>query len=434
MKKITKSGLRPTPRDDRDFKMGALFELPKLSELPDEFVLEGYTIRNQGNTDFCSAFATTGASELQEGVKLSPEWAFQAGKKISGDPQAWGQDLRTACKAHVSYGDIEESESPFTVATAGQAFIRDPKNWPDTLLPKALKHKKQAYVSTTSDGADSFDTVRQSIYKWRDENRGVVFGVQFCWRLSDIILEHVTPGQGFGHAMYIVGWKRVNTVPYLVVVQSYGPDAGDKGVHLISREVFNYFQALFGSYMFIDMPREDIQYLVDNGLKQGDNWLTQMLKVMWSLITSGWLTPKEKAVTIRDTTTTLNTIADKLDPPVVPPKFLWGTPEDARHSVRVMCDEAGMAVKDKNILCATIGGESGWKISAIGPVNKDGTRDYGICQINDYWWIGPGKYFASVDEVMNNPEKSVKFMIDQYKHGNIYWWYAFTNGSYKKFL
>jgi hypothetical protein len=118
--------------------------------------------------------------------------------------------------------------------------------------------------------------------------------------------------------------------------------------------------------------------------------------------------------------------------------YLWGTPKEARHSFRVICDEQGLSVKDKNLLCAVATAESGFNVKATNQ-NKDKagkvlSTDYGIVQINDYWWIGKGKYFASVDEVLNKPEKSVLFMIAQFRAGHIGYWCAFTNSSYKKFL
>ena len=59
-----KFGLRKLPPDTRDFKLGNVFDLPKLEELPSEFILGEPIIHNQGNTDFCTAYATCGMSEL----------------------------------------------------------------------------------------------------------------------------------------------------------------------------------------------------------------------------------------------------------------------------------------------------------------------------------------------------------------------------------
>ncbi len=126
-----------------------------------------------------------------------------------------------------------------------------------------------------------------------------------------------------------------------------------------------------------------------------------------------------------------------------PPKFiplratttyLWDTPLDARHSVRLICDEEGLTVEQKNTLCATVGGESGWKPGAIGKPNTDGTRDYGICQINTRYWIGPGKLFPTTDYVLTHPEQCIRWMCKQWKMGYRNWWIAYKNNSYKAYL
>jgi hypothetical protein len=119
---------------------------------------------------------------------------------------------------------------------------------------------------------------------------------------------------------------------------------------------------------------------------------------------------------------------------------------DNRHNVRVCCDLAGMAVEDKNILCAVVGGESGWlnylENGSSYPVthrnlNKDGSlssTDWGLCQVNDFWHIGEGKDFPSVDYVMQNPTAVVQWMIEMYKAGKITMWDAYLSGAYLRYL
>lgn len=120
------------------------------------------------------------------------------------------------------------------------------------------------------------------------------------------------------------------------------------------------------------------------------------------------------------------------------PKYLWDTPEQARHSVRVICDEEGLSVKAKNIVCAVIGAESGWKNTAKNEnKNRKGiviSTDWGICQINDHYHVGDGLAFKSVQYILDNPEMCVRWMCKMYKAGLIKLWCAYTNGSYKKFL
>ena len=111
--------------------------------------------------------------------------------------------------------------------------------------------------------------------------------------------------------------------------------------------------------------------------------------------------------------------------------LLWDTPSHCFKSTRIMCDSAGLSVDEKNEICYTIWGESEFITKAIGKPNKNGTRDYGLGQYNDGenakdipFWIGKGATFSSIDEVLNNPEKNVRVMIQEYKNGHIGWWYG----------
>lgn len=124
------------------------------------------------------------------------------------------------------------------------------------------------------------------------------------------------------------------------------------------------------------------------------------------------------------------------------PKYFWDTAEDARHSCRVIMDEEGLTYaktlvdgvyhKAKDVLCACIKQESNFNNKAVG--DNGTSKDWGIVQINDFYQIGPGKPFASVDEVVNNPDKAVRFMIKMYKAGKLGLWSSFSTGAFKKYL
>ena len=89
----------------------------------------------------------------------------------------------------------------------------------------------------------------------------------------------------------------------------------------------------------------------------------------------------------------------------------WATVQHARHNARVLMDAAGLNVHEKDLLCAVIMAESGFLVHAINH-NTNGSTDYGIVQMNTGYWIGQGKYFATVQEIYDNPGKSIQFMID----------------------
>lgn len=119
--------------------------------------------------------------------------------------------------------------------------------------------------------------------------------------------------------------------------------------------------------------------------------------------------------------------------------LLWDTPQHCYHAVRVLCDLAGLSLNQKNILCACIYQESQFHTQAKHEnLNADGTvssTDWGICQINDYFHIAPtGTPFASVADVLNNPEVDVRWMINCYLSGEIIMWSSYTTGAYRQWL
>lgn len=121
--------------------------------------------------------------------------------------------------------------------------------------------------------------------------------------------------------------------------------------------------------------------------------------------------------------------------------YSWGTPKDAWHSVRVICDEMGLTYAQKNIVCACIYQESRFLTNPKPNQNKDPktglvwSTDYGIVQVNDHFHIGPGKDFPSVQYVLDNPEKCVRWMVGIMKAtGRLQPWSSYTSGAYLEWL
>jgi hypothetical protein len=116
----------------------------------------------------------------------------------------------------------------------------------------------------------------------------------------------------------------------------------------------------------------------------------------------------------------------------------WSIPANARHNVRVLCDLAGLTLYSKNVVTACIEVESGFHLHAKNE-NKDvegriTSSDWGIVQVNDYFHIGAGKDFPSVDYVLTHPQQCVEWMIKMMKEGHINLWSSYTSGAYRKFM
>lgn len=263
--------LNPTPEDKRDCRLGAVFTLPRLSDLPEAFLLEPLRVKNQLDSDFCSGFATCGMRELQEGVELSPEFSFALSKLISGDPMTWGQDQRTAMKVHQKYGAILRAlAGEFGVETRGAIFLRDISNWPDRdkFIEAAKEHLAESYFEVTGP-YDHFDNIRAAIWKFRNEKRAASFGTIWGWSAYEAVIPDKFPTSGGGHMTYFIGWKKINSEAYLVLQNSYGPEVGDGGRFYLPRGVVNEMVARYKSFMFVDMPPQDAKFLNE---KNGAWW------------------------------------------------------------------------------------------------------------------------------------------------------------------
>lgn len=128
-------------------------------------------------------------------------------------------------------------------------------------------------------------------------------------------------------------------------------------------------------------------------------------------------------------------IKTKPKPEIVTPKknkFAWDNQTLARMSVREICDDEGLSVAEKNLICAVIQAESGFKIDAVNK-NSDNSVDYGICQLNSYWYIQRMK-LVTKEQALGDPEFCVRLMIKRYRKGFLKDWAAFNNNSYKKYL
>lgn len=98
-----------------------------------------------------------------------------------------------------------------------------------------------------------------------------------------------------------------------------------------------------------------------------------------------------------------------------------------------ICQETGLAdIQEKNLV-ATIKCESGFNQYATNK-NKDGTIDYGICQLNSYWYIGKDKVVKTPQEALNNPELCIRVMAQQFLNGRPQDWCCYKFGDYKKYL
>lgn len=242
----------------------------------------------------------------------------------------------------------------------------------------------------------------------------------------------VTKERASWHDWEVCGVAMINGIQMIKCKSWQGPHYGVSGINYFTREQINALLGIKGAGCF--------------GQKHANPEDIKAVEMVWYQVAISYAIMIWKKLSLRNQSIMPPEPITPVSPSVQPistPKYLWDNPMDVRHSIRVICDEEGLTVDQKNALCATLECESDFKTNLIHPnyvINKVtgaktlSTTDYGLCQINDYWHIGSGKDFPSVDYVMNNPEACVRWMCSMCKAGELDLWVCHSAGLYKKYL
>lgn len=256
-------GLNLIAKDERNYKLGAIFGAPLLSDIPKEdFLIADPEVLDQGNTDACTGYASSLASGLQEGVPLSPKYQFAQIKKMLNDLNGYGGDLTTACKVAVKIGSLESKyELPLFTRDQFANWV----NWPDSLDELAKNHRKKVFFEI-EEHSDLFDSIRANLWRFRNEKRAILTGALWRpeWTTSGGVIPKTYSNSGFGHAFIFIGQKIIDGTPHLVAHLSNGTIIGDKGRFYFPREVINK-ECTYGNFMFQDLDRECVEYMLENG-------------------------------------------------------------------------------------------------------------------------------------------------------------------------
>lgn len=271
-----KGGLIPQKKDERNIKVGAIFDLPPLSELPKEFILKPLEIKKQKRPDGCAGCAVASIKELQEGIILDENFAFLAGKAVSDYPDSWGLTLKEALKGSVEFGVPDKQ----IVETMKNENANTLDEYSELCLIEASRNRSNSYmeVKDMSD-TDVFDDIKRTIWYFRKQKRGVIIGINWDYNLKDIYLKDIKD-KGVGHALTIIGFTEKDNVPYLVAQNSFGRDVGDKGLHYISREVINSCVNKYGgAFTLVDMEREEAEEYIREKIKYSRNPLNKIFRI-----------------------------------------------------------------------------------------------------------------------------------------------------------
>jgi hypothetical protein len=269
--KKNNTGLQQLPPDERDYQLGAYFLLPKT--LPKKFSLNPPTVKDQGDSDLCSCFSLSSMAEMMDGVEISPLWAFAVAKMLTGEPESWGLNMRDAFKVWTKYGAVPEKDAEYKSSQSSDQKIRYYGNWVKA-YPMRFEYGKGSFWSA----GKTFEEIKQAIYKFKQP---VAIGVIWRWNYGQKYLrEDNATGGEFGHMMFAYGWED----DYLKIQNSWGTGAGSRGRHCLHKDVINKYAPMFGAMTWSDLPADRAKYVLENELKESQNWASQLLQIILSSI------------------------------------------------------------------------------------------------------------------------------------------------------
>lgn len=286
------TGLLPLPANpgkSKDFSKTVVFGATKAKDIPTTTIgNKPLKIKDQKKLDFCTGFATTEVSEDQEELELDPLFQFAQIKRVIGSFEGYGADLRSAGLALVTYGSLPQKFAPYTVDSHDRDFLANWENYDEKFSNIAVTYKKKSMFFVDGPN-DDFDNIRATLWENRKKKVSVIAGVMWrdAWTTAP---GGVVPATGWenssggGHCIKIFDQTTINGVLYLMVQNSWGIDAGDKGVFYFPREVVNGQFAPYGQIFFSDMPVEDAKYYNENGISIHDNWVIGLFKSMVNFI------------------------------------------------------------------------------------------------------------------------------------------------------
>lgn len=236
-------------------------------------------VEDQLYTLLCTEMGTSKANAYLWDVDMSPDFQGALESRYAGSPILNGTDPKTAMNAVVLSGSLPKNLSPFTLAKDGPQKTTDWTQWPATLFSTALNYVVAGWLDVSQDAADIFDAVRVALYDARADNAVVMsFGTWYQeWSDAGNARRNVMPMPVNMpvalHCYIFIDWIYQGSTPYLVAQLSSGPEFGDNGFLLFSREVINF--------AFADMENDGTGVYI---FRKSGNRLAQLISIGYALL------------------------------------------------------------------------------------------------------------------------------------------------------
>lgn len=296
-KKHFGKGLLPLPHDPRDFHEHIVFGATPASALPTTDFFSGHPIeiKDQGQLNFCTAFAGSAVVEDEVDVELDPIYLYAMACKLLGSVTTTGMTLRDMCNAITKIGTIEANVAPYKADGSYSAeFLANWKNYDETLAAIAWEFARISYFRVDTGPGSISTNIRSAIWQHIDEHRSVITGVE--WRNSwtecpnGMIPENYDPTEpGDGHAVKMFGQMTIDAAegPRMVVQNSWGTGVGDRGLYYFPLSVVDK-EFTYGAFSFRNLAPAKADFYNSNKININAGTGQKIIKTITSIISS-WI-------------------------------------------------------------------------------------------------------------------------------------------------
>lgn len=218
-KYMQNGGCLPSPLDERDYTLDTLSL--SAGDLPEEFLVKGMTILNQGTIGSCVAHAcatSMGYGELKTGKVVAHDFSrgYIYGNRNEDDYQGEGMYIRQALKQLNHCGDCELIDFPYN-ETYPQVKLRIQQR-KEELAKKAESFKILNYFRCYSEKEVKIALMNQG---------AVILSIPLYSSFSGKCpLPKETDQYKGNHAMCLIGWNKDGWI----IQNSWGKSWGEKGL------------------------------------------------------------------------------------------------------------------------------------------------------------------------------------------------------------
>lgn len=362
-----KNGVKPIKIDHRNYSthtFGTTFAFATEVNLDAGF---GFPNQNaDGLPEGCTGYSQSELCQDQDKARYKPKFTYEKTLFMMNAKEGEPCDMPTSLKSTKVYGVQSINE---------------------TTDAEASKHLRGAYYQVEKVG-DWFDGIRSAISQ---NNCSVSVATQWYESFGNPthgIISDTPAGNFSWHNYKISGWKVINGETYLIAKSWQGANYGDNGYCYFSRTLINKLLSVSGAGAFIVAPYDPSKLkTVELGIFQ--TILSYFVRWLESI--------KKKPVESAPIVDHYQEVKEAIQPP----KYLWDTVDNIRHSLRVIGDEFSLTVLQKDLLCDICSCESGFNVHAK-LVNSPTSIDRGLFQWNN-------KYHPEItDEIAYDPEKTTR--------------------------